>query len=383
MAMDVAVLAGGRSPEHEVSLASTAQVLQHLDRRRWRVWPVYLDRDGGWWPAHSPLPEGGTWRPQDPTHSIGRQRPGGAIDWLIDHAHVQVVLPVLHGPFGEDGTVQGLLELYDLPCVGSGCAASAVAMDKLRTRQVLQSVGIPLAKAYEPRTPLAQADAAVEFAAMQRAIGTPAFVKVEASGSTVGVQRVTSEAELAAFFDQFRGRFRRWFAEQALLGEEITVPVLGNTGEALQPLPPVGIYPRVAKWFTQEAKYQVGGSEELVPPRGWTPAQIAVVQELAVRCHEALVCDGMSRTDMIVTADGPHVLETNTIPGMTRTSLLPQSAAAVGIGFPQLLDRLLELALQRGATARAAAAAAARAPGSGRAAPAPASGSAADQAAGA
>lgn len=354
MVTDVAVLAGGRSPEHEVSLASSAQVLEHLDRRRWRVWPVYLDRDGGWWPAHSPLPAGGSLRLHDPSWSIGRQRPGGALDWLIDQARVQVVLPVLHGPFGEDGTVQGMLELYDLPCVGSGCAASAVAMDKLRTRQALQSAGIPLADAYEPHTPLVRADAATEFAALRAAIGTPAFVKVDASGSTVGVQRVTSEAELAAFFAQFRGRFRRWFAERALTGTEITVPVLGNTGDRLQALPPVGIYPRTATWFTHEAKYVKGASDEVVPPRGFTAAQIEQVQDLAVRCHEALVCDGMSRTDMICTEQGPVVLETNTIPGMTGTSLLPQSAAAVGIAFPQLLDRLLELALQRGASIREA-----------------------------
>jgi D-alanine-D-alanine ligase len=221
-------------------------------------------------------------------------------------------------------------------------------MDKLRTRQVLQSAGLPLARAYEPDVPLARADARHEFAAMRQAIGLPAFAKVDASGSTVGVQRITSEAELAAFFTSFRGTFRRWFAEAELVGEEITVPVLGNSGDVLQPLPPVGIYPVVDRWFTHEAKYQVGGSAEEVPPRGWTPAQIAAVQALAVRCHEALVCDGMSRTDMIVTKDGPHILETNTIPGLTRTSLLPQSAAAAGITFPQLLDRLLDLALMRG-----------------------------------
>lgn len=346
--MDVAVLAGGRSPEHEVSLASAAQVLHHLDRRRYRVWPVYLDKEGGWWPAQAPLAAGQEWRRRDPATARGPLRPGAALDALLAAAPIAVVLPILHGPFGEDGTVQGLLELYDLPFVGSGCAASAVAMDKLRTRQALQAAGVPVAPAYEPSTPLARAEPVAEFAAMQAAIGTPAFVKVDSSGSTVGVQRVTTAAELAAFFDQFRGRFRRWFAEAALVGEEITVPVLGNTGASLQALPPVGIYPRCADWFTHEAKYRPGATEETVPPRGWQPAQIAAVQALAVRCHEALVCDGMSRTDMIVTRQGPVVLETNTIPGLTKTSLLPQAAAAAGIPFPTLLDRLIGDALARG-----------------------------------
>ncbi|MEO6595600.1 MAG: D-alanine--D-alanine ligase [Planctomycetota bacterium] len=345
--MDIAVLAGGRSPEHEVSLASAAQVLLHLDRTRWRVWPVYLDNQGGWSPSLSSLPQGVVWQPREALQQRGPMRPGAALDWLLDEAHVQVVLPVLHGPNGEDGTVQGMLELYDVPFVGSGCAASAVAMDKLRTRQVLQVAGVPLAFAYEPGTPLARACAHTEFARMQAAIGTPAFVKVDASGSTVGVQRVHTEQELDAFFTAFRGKFRRWFGEQQLVGEEITVAVLGNTGDELQALPPIGIYPQCDTWFTHEAKYRPGASEEVIPPRGLSAAQIAHVQALAVRCHEVLVCDGMSRTDMIVTANGPRVLETNTIPGLTKTSLLPQAAAAAGLPFPALLDRLLLYALSK------------------------------------
>jgi D-alanine-D-alanine ligase len=352
-AMQVAVLAGGRSPEHDVSLASAGQVLQFLDRTRYGVWPVFLDRDGSWWPQRRPLAADEPWHKRDPAYAHGPLRPGAALDWLLDKPGIDVVLPVLHGPFGEDGTVQGMLELHDVPFVGSGCAASAVAMDKLRTRQVLASAGVPLAKAYEPGGPLARADAAHEFARMATAVGLPAFVKVDASGSTVGVQRVQTLADLQGFFHAFAGRFRRWFAEQALVGEEITVAVLGNTGSELQALPPVGIYPRCDTWFTHEAKYRPGATEETVPPRGWTRERIEPVQALAIRCHEALVCDGMSRTDMIVTEGGPIVLETNTIPGLTRTSLLPQAAAAAGLPFAALLDRLLALALQRSAATRA------------------------------
>ncbi len=346
--MDMVVLAGGRSPEHDVSLASAAQVLAHLDRDRWQVWAVYLDRQGGWWPDQAPLPRGATWHPGDAARARGPLRPGAALDWLLDRG-VRVAFPVLHGPFGEDGTVQGMLELHDLPCVGSGCAASAVAMDKLRTRAALEVAGVPLPRAYVPTTPLARADALLEFARLQAAVGTPAFVKVDASGSTKGVARITSEAELAAFFAEFRGRFRRWFAEQEVRGEEITVPVLGNTGDALEVLPPIGIYPR-ASYFTYEAKYTAGATDEVIPPRGLDSARIAQVRELASRCHEVLVCDGMSRTDMIVTAAGPVVLEVNTIPGLTKTSLLPQAAQHVGMTFAALLDRLLDYALARAAT---------------------------------
>ncbi len=345
--MEVAVLAGGRSPEHDISLASATQVLRHLDRTQWQPWPVHLDRDGTWWPRRSALPAAATWQPLDRTPAIGPLRPGAALDWLLDTAGVELVMPVLHGPNGEDGTVQGMLELYGVPFVGSGCAASAVAMDKLRTRHALQVAGVPLPRAYEPAGPLATADAALEFRRLQATIGTPAFVKVDASGSTVGVQRIETEAGLAAFFAAFRGRFRRWFAEQQVHGEEITVAVLGNTGDELQVLPPVGIYPRCDSWFTHEAKYRPGATEEVIPPRGLGPAQIDAVMALAKLCHETLVCDGMSRTDMIVTATGPVVLETNTIPGLTETSLLPQAAAAADLSFTALLDRLLRLALDR------------------------------------
>jgi len=350
--MDVAVLVGGCSPEHDISLASASQVLQHLDRSRWNVWPVLLERTGGWRPAARPLQPGETWRAGDVQGLQGSMRPGAAMDWLLDHASVQAVFPVLHGPFGEDGTVQGLLELYGVPFVGSGCAASAVAMDKLRTRQVYAAGDVPIAPAYVPRD--ASFSVAEHFAAIERQVGTPAFAKVDVSGSTVGVSRITCEADLAGFFDGYVGRFRRWFAEGAVQGEEITVPVLGNSGEPLQALPPVGIYPVDDDWFTHDAKYRPGATEEVVPPRGLCQAQIEQVQQLAMRCHELLLCDGMSRTDMIVTEQGPVVLETNTIPGLTSNSLFPRAAAAAGLEFPQLLDRLFELALARKPDARVA-----------------------------
>lgn len=345
--MDVAVLVGGCSPEHDVSLASASQVLQHLDRSRWRVWPVLLARDGTWLPVRQPLRVGETWSATDRDRMMPAMRPGRAIDWLLDEANIRVAFPVLHGPFGEDGTVQGLLELSGIPFVGSGCAASAVAMDKLRTRQVYRAAGIAIADSYEPTLPFDQVEGKAEFAAMQRTIGTPAYAKVDASGSTVGVQRIATETDMVKFLDTFRHRFRRWFAEQGVVGEEITVAVLGNTGRNPRALPPIGIYPVDDDWFTHDAKYRPGATEEIIPPRGLSAAMLKEVQQIAVRCHQLLVCDGLSRTDMIVTEAGPIVLETNTIPGLTSNSLFPRAAAAAGMSFPALMDRLLELALER------------------------------------
>ncbi|MCY2956894.1 MAG: hypothetical protein NT107_07670 [Planctomycetota bacterium] len=345
--MDIAVFAGGRSPEHDISLNSAAQVLRHLDRQRWRPWPVFLDRDGGFWPAREALQAGETWQPGLARTSHGPLRPGAALDWLLDHARVQLVLPILHGPYGEDGTVQGMLELYDLPFVGSGCAASAVAMDKMLTRHVLAASNVPLAAAYSSSQQLGSSDLATAFASMSATVGLPAFVKIPCSGSSRGVQRITTFAQFEQFASEWGGHSRRWFAEASVVGEEITVAVLGNQGQLLQALPPVGIYPKFAAHFDERAKYEKGACDEIVPPRGLSTENIELAKQIAIRCHQALGCDGMSRTDMIWSKDGPIVLEVNTIPGLTEMSLLPKAAAAAGYSFAGLLDHLLELSLLR------------------------------------
>ncbi len=338
----VAVLAGGRSPEHDISVASGNQVVQAFDRARFRVFPVFLDRDGGWRLCAEST--GGA--PPFPGDGPARH-PGAALDLLLDVHRVQVVFPVLHGPFGEDGTLQGMLELYRIPFVGSGCAASAVAIDKLRTRECLRAYGIPMADAWLPPAPLGRIDVEQSAADIAGSLGFPCFVKVDRSGSSIGVQRCTTRDEIAVFLRE-AGRYgTRFYAERGLHGTEISVPVLGNSGSELTALPPIGIYPTQDPYFTHAAKYSPGACEEIVPPRGFTAEQIAQVQDLALRCHQAVWCDGMSRTDMIVTTDGPFVLELNTLPGMTPASLLPKSAQAHGLAFPDLLARLIELAFAR------------------------------------
>lgn len=343
----VAVLAGGCSPEHDISVASALQVLAHLDRDRWRVWPVFLGRDGSWNPAPAPLGET-TWPgPDFRLAGMERMRPGRALEVLLDRAAIDIALPVLHGRLGEDGTVQGMLELHGIPFVGSDSAASAVAMDKIRTRECLTYWGVPMPAAHLPAAPLATADAAREARAIAESIGFPCFLKTDLSGSTIGVERAEGAADVARFVRENRARGRRFLAEAEVAGTEISVPVLGNTGAVLEPLPPVGIYPRRDRYFTYTAKYEPGMCDEIAPPPGMDAATIAAVQELAVRCHRALQCDGLSRTDMIVAASGPWVLEVNTLPGLTATSLLPRAARAVGLELGPLLDRLLALGLER------------------------------------
>ena len=341
----VAVLIGGRSPEHDISLISGRQVLAQMSSR-WSPLPVWIDRDGQWWPAaaagapadiESPLPWDG----------MRAMSPAAALAHLIESCSVEAVFPVLHGPDGEDGRVQGMLELHDLPCVGSGCAASAVAMDKVRTRECLQAHGVAMPRGLVADDTTDVLDASRFADEVASEIGFPTFLKLDRSGSSIGVARVEDSAGVVAFVEANREHRCRLLAEALVEGEEITVGVLGNAGCDPEPLPPVGIYPVSDEFFNYDAKYDAARCEEIVPPRGLNDAAIAEVQALGLRCHEALRCDGMSRVDMMVGRDGPVVLEVNTIPGFTPVSLLPKAAAAAGLDYSALIDRLLDLALAR------------------------------------
>ncbi|MCA8944269.1 MAG: D-alanine--D-alanine ligase, partial [Planctomycetes bacterium] len=231
--------------------------------------------------------------------------------------------------------------------VGSGVAASAVSIDKVRTRECFVQAGIPVPRGCTGELPLGTDEIAREVARVEAKVGYPSFAKVDCSGSSIGVRALAGRPDLVAFFEESRGCGRRYLAEVAVTGDEVSVPVLGNSGETLRSLPPVGIYPVHDGYFTFDAKYTPAACEEVVPPRGWGADECAAVEELAVRCHEVLRCDGMSRTDMIVGRDGPVVLETNTIPGFTAESLFPKSAAHVGISFRELVDRFFEAAARR------------------------------------
>jgi D-alanine-D-alanine ligase len=344
--IDVTVLAGCISPEHDISLQSGGQVLANLDRTRYRLWPVHLQRDGMWAVPEVSVADasheiGDTF----PTRGLHPMLPGQALGYLFEKGATDVVFPLLHGPFGEDGTVQGMLDLHGVRYVGSGCAASATAMDKVRTRECLTAVGVPMSDAYLGM-PVHSAEPAVEAACIADNIGFPCFLKTDQSGSSLGVALAKSEEDVVSFLREAKSLGRRFLAEELVQGEEISVPVIGNSGYGVEALPPIGIYPIEGEFFDYAGKYDPAKCEEIVPPRGLDAEAIERVQALAITCHEALQCDGLSRTDMIVTNDGPVVLEVNTMPGFTAASLFPKSAAAHGISYSELLDRLIDLSLK-------------------------------------
>ena len=316
----VAVVVGGESGEHDVSLSSGAEVLANLDRARWTPFVVRIERDGAWC------------FPDELRGPAERLSLGDGINELV-RRRPDVIFPVMHGPYGEDGRFQALCDLLHLPYAGSSAEASALAMNKARARDILRGAGLRVADGQE-----------LERGEVLR-IGAPCVVKPLRLGSSVGLAVVMEPAALeAAIAEAFR-HDRRLLIEAFVAGTELTAGVIERADGTPEALPLVEIRPITSHFFDYDAKYKPGGSEELCP----APVSAAItaeVQAAALIAHRTLGCRGMSRTDVIVDReDRVFVLETNTIPGMTRTSLLPQAAAAAGVSFGKLLDRILDRAL--------------------------------------
>ena len=252
-------------------------------------------------------------------------------------ADVDVVLPILHGPFGEDGTVQGLLELAGVPYVGPGVAASAVCMDKDVTKAVLRDKGIPVARSVT----------LLPEHGIRNPFGYPVFVKPANLGSSVGITKVRSAEELAPAVRLAREHDEKVLVEEFVAGDEIEVAVLGNRRPVASQ--PGKVVAHFADWYDWSSKYDEGGSELLVPPPGLSEEQIARARELAVAAFLATGCEGMARVDLFVREEDGEVIvnELNTIPGFTATSFYARLFEASGIAYAELLDRLVELALER------------------------------------
>jgi D-alanine-D-alanine ligase len=318
---------GGRSSEREVSLESARSVVEGLDPDRYEVREIEIGADGRWQlqPA-SPLELGAQAGLPVPLPGNGGVEPLREID---------VVFPVLHGPFGEDGTVQGLLELVDVAYVGAGVAASALCMDKDLFKSVMRDKGISVARSLTLR---AGQRAASPF-------GFPCVVKPARLGSSVGISVVVREEDFEGAVELAFAHDEKILVEEFLDGVEVECSVLGNADPMASV--PGEIVPILSDWYDYEAKYAEGGMELVIPPR--VPAEtIARVQELAVAAFVASECEGMARVDFFVRPDGEVVVnELNTIPGFTATSVYAKLFEASGIAYPELLDRLVELALER------------------------------------
>ncbi len=352
----VAVLMGGTSSERPISLKTGNMIVQALDPARYEVVAIdtqdVLRLQGAAIPriipAHSSAQDGTQstiCAPPAPTEialSAGTAVLANA-DPSQPSPTPDVVFIALHGKGGEDGTVQGMLELIGLPYTGSGVLASALAMDKAMTKRLFRSAGIPVIEDLQVRRG-EEADGTALLAQVAETLGYPVFVKPNAEGSSFGGRKVEAPEELLPAVTNALNYDPKVIIERYVRGMEITVGVLGNAHDDLFALPIVEIVPKSA-FYDFESKYADGGSEHIIPAR--LPESVTQhAQALALQCHNLLGCRGMSRTDMLVVGETLLVLEINTIPGMTPTSLLPQAAEHAGISFPQLLDRLLTSALE-------------------------------------
>jgi len=347
MKLRVAVLMGGPSPERDVSLATGAQVVTALDPQRYDVLPVEITAEGKWLPRPDllRLPGGGT---EDLTHRppAGERRLVAApYAHFVEREQVDVAFIAMHGPYGEDGAMQGLLELLGIPYTGSGVLASALAMDKLRSRQIFEWHRIPV-PGYLSISADTWRDRGHVHHQVDRLLGYPCVVKPNAVGSSIGVSLVREDGALDAAMEAAFAYGPLVLVEEYVQGTELTCGILDDPGtRAPVPLPLIEIVSH-ADFYDYGAKYSGGGSDHLIPAR--VSEDVARrAQALAVRAYQALGCAGMGRVDMIAREGDIVVLEVNTIPGMTATSLLPDAAKAAGIPFPELLDRIIRCALRR------------------------------------
>jgi D-alanine-D-alanine ligase len=352
----VAVIFGGQSDEHDVSLRSANTVIGALDHAEYDIVRIGITRDGLWLTQGDPLAELSASSPM--FHLTDGEAPAppptGSSSALAMPSLVQqdidVVFPVLHGPMGEDGTIQGLFELIGVPYVGSGVLGSAVAMDKGVTRRLLEAHGIELAEWLLVTRNEWREDPATVQAQIETMLGYPCFVKPANLGSSVGVSKVHDAGELAASMEDAAYFDRRIVIERGVTGRELEISVLGNE----QPIASVAgeIVPG-DEFYSYNDKYIDDRSQSIIPA-DLTPEQLARMQEIAIASFKALDLAGMARVDFFLEAGTGRLLvnEVNTIPGFTSISMYPKLWEASGLPLQQLVRELLRLALERNSERR-------------------------------
>jgi D-alanine-D-alanine ligase len=351
--INLALIFGGKSGEHEVSLRSAASVLKALDPEKYQVVPIGITKEGGW-KTGPELIESGFQKildsgdqvllPAEPSNHQLMKTPAGQ-GQMVPAEQIDVAFPVLHGTFGEDGTIQGLFEMAGVPYVGAGVLGSAVGMDKDVMKRLLLQAGIPTARFVSFLDSHWEQQPRKILNTIENQLGYPCFVKPANMGSSVGIskaknlEQLTSAIELAAQFD------RKIIVEQFINGREIECSVLGND-EPIASIP--GEIIPAHEFYDYEAKY-IDDRSELLIPAPLSPEQVKTIQDLAIKTFLVGECAGMARVDFFVDREtgGVWVNEINTIPGFTSISMYPKLWEASGLSYPQLIDRLIELALER------------------------------------
>ncbi len=353
----VGVIFGGRSGEHEVSLVSAQGIMSAMDREKYEIIPIGITKDGRWITQGDPmklLQSGGqcvAGEIAEPASSETQALvPAGRRDLIpgtceAGFPQVDVIFPVLHGPYGEDGTVQGLLELANIPYVGAGVLGSALGMDKIAMKAIFRDYGLPVVEYLPLRRRDWERDPEAMMALVEETIGYPCFIKPANLGSSVGISKVHQRSELAPALNLAARYDRRMLAEQAVNAREIEVSVLGND-DPIASVP--GEIVPCREFYDYIAKY-IDDRSELIIPADLPPELTKRIQELAIAAFQAVDCAGMARVDFLLDKDTGelYIGELNTIPGFTPISMYPKLWEASGISYSELIDRLIELALER------------------------------------
>ena len=353
----VGVIFGGRSGEHEISLLSAQGIMGAIDRDKYEVVPIGIARNGRWLASGDPMKALASGRLEESSRAALLAEPSQqglmrledrereqALE-AVKLGEIDVIFPILHGPFGEDGTVQGLLELAGLPYVGAGVAASAVGMDKILFKGIMQAHGLPVVRYLAAKRKDWERNPDELVARIEAEIGYDAFVKPANLGSSVGITKAHNQAELRAALDDATQYDRKILIEEAIDGREIEVSVLGNDTPVASI--PGEIVPS-NEFYDYAAKYLDGESELLIPAP--IPEETSErVQELAVKAYVAIDCAGMARADFLLDRQSGQVYvnELNTLPGFTPISMYPKLWEASGLSYAELIERLIDLALER------------------------------------
>ncbi len=350
--LSVCVLFGGISPEHEVSLRSAESVLNHMDTEKYNIFPVGITKKGDWilygGKDYSLLP-GGEWQehPNNRKAVISPVRGQGLLSFEGDcvvREHIDVVFPVLHGENGEDGAMQGLLQMAGIPYVGPRVSASAVAMDKTLTKLVADNAGIP--QAAWQLVKASEAEIRMEYVLdkLEEQFSYPMFVKPAGTGSSVGVSKAADRESLREALLMAGAYDEKILVEEFIRGREVEVAVMGNDSPVASIC---GEIDSGADFYDYDSKYITDTSTAYIPAR-IEEAVAEQVRDAAVKVYSAIGCQGLSRVDFFVTYDDDRVVfnEINTLPGFTSISMYPKLFAASGIPYSQLIDELLELAME-------------------------------------
>ncbi|MDY6049786.1 MAG: D-alanine--D-alanine ligase family protein [Corynebacterium sp.] len=343
--VNVCVLYGGRSTEHSISCVSARAILTHLEENpQFTVIPVGITEDGTW-TVGDPRDLAGDLPHVTVEREVFLHRTTlRYLDDSSEYAHIDVVFPVLHGPYGEDGTIQGLLELNDLPYVGSGIIASACGMDKQFTKKILREAGLPTGR--ERVLSPQDTPSLAELAAIVAELGLPLYVKPARGGSSIGISKVTDAGDLAAAIALARDYDQKVVIEAEVTGAEIECGVLQYPDGCTRASVPAQLNNIGAGFYDFNAKY-VDGEVTAQIPAPLDEQTTQQVQEIALAAFAALDCTGLARVDFFVGDDGPIINEINTMPGFTQVSMYPQVFAAIGIEYSILLTTLVEEALAR------------------------------------